>query len=281
MRVSMPMNMKKTTIKGKIEKFNILAPELLESLRTVRVYLPPHYEQNHHQRYPVLYMHDGQNLFFNKDTHFKVGAWKVHRALDNMSATNVIDGFIVVGLDSSKTYRSLELSLLNVKKEYTAKSTSSLPPQGHLYAEFMSQTLKTYIDTHYRTKPDLTYIGGSSMGGIASLIMVLKNPHLYKGALVFTPAGMIHYQKDMKRLFKEQIMLMKKQDISFPKLYFMVGGIGLETIIKPFCDFAVPYLIRLGYKEGENINYLYQEKAPHNEKAWASIFPNAFKWMID
>lgn len=279
MHVSMPMNMNATTNKpkGKIETFNLFAPKLKDQLRTIRVYLPPNYDKAKDKHYPVLYMHDGQNLFFNRDTAFKNGAWQVHLTLDKFYEQKINEGFIIVGIDSSTKDRTEEMSLLPVQKRYyILTKTSNL---GQEYSDFITFTLKDYIDKHYRTKQDETYIGGSSMGGICSLIMALNHPFIYKGALCFTPAGMIHYQHDLKCLFKEKTHEMQINNITFPKLFFMVGGVGLEQVIKPFCDFAIPSLVRLGYEYGNNITYVFKPKYEHNEKAWAKVFPIAFMWM--
>lgn len=274
----MPLNMKKTIAKGHFEKFNLRAENLDDKVRTIRVYLPPDYQQGT-KRYPVLYMHDGQNLFFNKHTNFKVGAWRVHAALDRFYHEGNIEGFIVVGLDSSAVDRSREMSFFPVKKRFLP--TKPQPIEGQQYSDFITKTLKNYIDSHYRTLQDTSYIGGSSMGGIASLVMALNHPTLFKGALCFTPAGMIHYQSDLKAFFDSRLNEMKAKQITLPKLYFMVGGIGLETIIKPFCDWTVPYFVAHGYEYGKNITYLYKPKAVHNEKAWEKVFPSAFMWMIN
>jgi len=275
----MPLNMKSTINKsrGTIEKFSLNAPNLIDSVRTVRVYLPPNYQIDTDKHYPVLYMHDGQNLFFNRDTKYKVGAWQVHLALDKFYENNN-KGYIVVGVDSSSKYRHEELSLLPVRKKYS--QFQQLSPQGVAYSHFLTTTLKAHIDEHYRTNRNLSYIGGSSMGGISSLILALKHPDLYKGALCLTPAGMLHYQKDLKALFSETIAKMQANNTPLPKLYFMVGGIGLEEVIKPFCDFAVPLLTKFGYEYGKNITYLYKKNYHHNEKAWVKVFPSAFAWMV-
>lgn len=118
------------------------------------------------------------------------------------------------------------------------------------------------------------------MGGIAALLMALRNPGLYQGALCFTPAGLVHYQDTLKTLFLKQLEQFDALGISYPKLYFMVGGIGLERKIKPFCDFAVPFFVQQGYEYGKNISYLYKPRSSHNEKAWARVFPDAFRWLI-
>lgn len=277
--VNMPMNMKKTTAKGKIERFNLLAEGLDDSLRTIRVYLPPNYDTSL-ERYPVLYMHDGQNLFFNRETKYKNGSWQVHKTFDHFYQQN-LGGFIVVGVNSSEQDRTNELSLLAIQKRYAMKDKDSKQALGREYEKFFTIELKNYIDRHYRTNADISYIGGSSMGGISSLLIALRNPGLYQGALCFTPAGMIHYQKDIKWLFKSQIAKFNQLNIPLPKLYFMVGGVGLETIIKPFCDFAVPFLVSHGYEYNKNITYSYRSKALHIEKAWAKELPKAFIWLIE
>ena len=275
----MRINMKNKIVKakGKIESFEVNIPSLKETHRMVKVYLPPDYD-NSHQTYPVLYMHDGQNLFFNRDTAFKNGAWKVHLVMDEIYH-EYGKGFIVVGLYSSSFDRTSELSFLPIKDRYKPKNYDE--KLGEYYLDFFTKKLIQIIEKKYRVDKTIRYVGGSSMGGIASLLLALKKPYLYQGALCFTPAGMIHYQKDLKPYFDQALSELKAKHHSLPKLYYMVGGVGLETIIKPFCDWSVPYLIEGGYAYGKNISYLYKPKAVHNEKEWAKVLPHSLRWLFD
>lgn len=275
----MPSNMKKTVDKGTFEYFSIQAYSLEDQDRIIYVYLPPHFHDGYHE-YPVLYMHDGQNLFFNNMTTFKNGAWAIHKTLNQIYSESK-QGFMVVGIKSSNANRDRELSLLPIKKHSEYAYIDTLPSQSEAYIDFLLKELKPIIDLKYHTDHMNSYIGGSSMGGICSLLMAMRHPQIFRGALCFSPAGLLYEDEVLKEEFKKCVSECDIKRMPYPKLYFMVGGKGIEQEIKPFCDWAVPYLASLGYDYAYNLYYTYRPRLDHNEKAWARIFPHAFRWLID
>src|SRR5262245_24730789 len=118
--------------------------------RNVLVWLPISYGVRR-KRYPVLYMHDGQNLF-DPATAFAGVPWGIDAIIDRMVRQRKIPEIIVVGIYNTP----------NRLKEYSAGEA------GHQYAQFVIDELKPMIDSTYRTKPerDFTAIAGSSMGGL-------------------------------------------------------------------------------------------------------------------
>src|SRR5690606_36165183 len=131
--------------------------------------LPPDYETSA-KYYPVLYMHDGQNLF-DVRTSFS-GEWKVDEHLDSLFLLGD-PGCIVVGIDNGGTNRINEYSPW-VNPQYGGG-------QGDQYIEFLIETLKPYIDQNYRTLPDAEHTGimGSSMGGLISYYGGLTNQNVF------------------------------------------------------------------------------------------------------
>jgi predicted alpha/beta superfamily hydrolase len=146
--------------------------------RKVWIYLPPGYSSGS-SRYPVLYMHDGQNVFDNA-TSF-VGEWGVDETLDSLNALGDKD-VIVVAVDHGGDRRFDEYS--------PWKNAKYGGGEGGKYVDFLVKTLKPYIDSHYRTIPDRlnTAIAGSSMGGLISLYAILKYPDVFSKAGIFSPA---------------------------------------------------------------------------------------------
>jgi metallo-beta-lactamase class B len=127
----------------------------LERTRRIWLYLPPGYAAST-RRYPVLYMHDGQNLF-DAATSF-AGEWGVDETLDSLHALGD-PGVIVVGIDNGRMKRM---------DEYTPwHNTRYGGGEGDAYVDFLTQTLKPYVDAHYRTLAERVHTGvaGSSMGG--------------------------------------------------------------------------------------------------------------------
>ena len=148
--------------------------------RRVWLYLPPDYGWST-KRYPVLYMHDGHNVF-DSATSF-AGEWGVDETLDSLQAAGDW-GAIVVAVDNGGMHRMDEYN------PWRASDAKNGGGEGDAYVEFVAKTLKPYIDAHYRTRsdPQSTAVIGSSMGGLISLYATLKYPEVFGRAGVFSCA---------------------------------------------------------------------------------------------
>jgi predicted alpha/beta superfamily hydrolase len=155
-----------------------LAMPGLERKRQLRLYLPPGYATSK-KRYPVLYMHDGQNLFDNATAY--AGEWKVDETLDTLAREGKLE-MIVVGIDNGQEKRMTELNAWD--NERIGKG------EGREYTDFIVKTVKPMIDKQYRTLPgrEHTAIMGSSMGGLASHYALVQYPQVFSKAGVFSPA---------------------------------------------------------------------------------------------
>lgn len=151
----------------------------LSRTRKIWVYLPKNYNQLKSKSFPVLYMHDGQNLF-NEQTAF-AGEWGVDECLDTLQKQLNKD-CIVVGIDNGGAKRMNEYNPYDDKKFGKG--------EGDLYLDFIANTLKPFIDGRFRTQKDRehTFIAGSSMGGLISLYAIKKYPDVFGRAGVFSPA---------------------------------------------------------------------------------------------
>jgi predicted alpha/beta superfamily hydrolase len=242
---------------------HILEPMAMPGLnrqRIIRVYLPPGYENNT-RRYPVLYMHDGQNLFDNASAY--AGEWGVDETMEALAKSQGLD-VIVVGIDNGQEKRLNELSPWTNKRFGNA--------EGKQYVNFMVTVLKPYVDKHYRTLADRehTAIMGSSMGGFMSHYAI----HQYSG--VFGMAGIF----SPSYWYSSEVFKHTKQNPTpaSAKIYLMMGGEeGNEAIdgIKRMTN-----LLKAQKHPAEN---LYSEVVPggeHNEKFWRSEFPKAVTWLF-
>lgn len=155
-----------------------LAMPGLERKRQLRLYLPPGYATSN-KRHPVLYMHDGQNLFDNATAY--AGEWKVDETLDALAREGKLE-MIVVGIDNGQDKRMTELNAWD--NERIGKG------EGREYTDFIVKTVKPMIDKQYRTLPgrEHTAIMGSSMGGLASHYALVQYPQVFSKAGVFSPA---------------------------------------------------------------------------------------------
>ncbi len=167
-----------------VEIWKTRIPELTgREERNVYVYLPPCLEEDEDRRFPVLYMFDGHNVFF--DSHATYGkCWGMKEYMDETETE-----MIVVGVECNHHPNNGRLS------EYSPWSFSdpefgSVTGRGRITMEWMVHTLKREIDSRYPTLPgrNHTYIAGSSMGGLMSLYAVLEYNHVFKGAAALSPS---------------------------------------------------------------------------------------------
>ena len=160
-----------------VTTFLLEAPQL-QTTKKIWLYLPENYAQTT-KKYPVLYLHDGQNLFDASTSY--AGEWRIDETLDSLKAE-----VIVVGIAHGNEKRIDELTPFKNEQYGGGKGT--------LYLDFIISQLKPYIDAHYRTKSGKynTAIGGSSLGGLISYYAVVKYPDVFGKSLVFSPAFLIN-----------------------------------------------------------------------------------------
>lgn len=222
--------------------------------RRVRIYLPERYHTSKN-KYPVLYMHDGQNVFDEATSAY--GEWGVDEALD--SAQKKI---IVVAIDNGGDKRLNEYSPYNMEKYGKG--------EGDQYVDFLVQTLKPYIDNHYRTMKDEknTFIAGSSMGGLISFYAILKYPGVFGGAGVFSPAFWITPQ--LKNIEPEKAKKVKG------KIYFYAGRQESEHMVADMLD----VFEQMHRHSKAKMKTVIRAEGKHNEPAWRKEFPLFYKYLM-
>jgi cyclomaltodextrinase len=234
----------------------------LDRERTVRVYLPPGYETSH-KRYPVLYMHDGQNLF-DATTSYS-GEWGVDETLNELAKTKGLE-LIVVGIDNGGTDRIHELNAWDNPKFGKG--------EGRQYMDFVVDVVKPYIDKRYRTKPDRadTAIMGSSMGGLISQYAIEQYPQVFSKAGIFSPA----YWLAGSGVFDFARAQPPRKDA---RLYFYAGGKEGETML-PDMQRMIELLRADGFPQN-HLDVIVDPEAMHNEAAWRAQFARAVLWLFD
>ncbi|MFY0481527.1 alpha/beta hydrolase [Flavobacterium sp. PLA-1-15] len=253
--VTLKLHAQESTLSKNVSTFVIDAPQL-KTKKKIWLYLPEDYKTSN-KKYPVIYMHDAQNLF-DKKTSF-VGEWNVDETLDSLKAK-----VIVVGIEHGNEKRLDELTPFPNEK-YGGGN-------GDAYLEFIVKTLKPHIDSNYRTKTKAknTIIFGSSLGGLISYYAVLKYPEVFGKAGVFSPSFW----------FSDKIYEMtEKSDKIKAKIYFLCGDKESDEMVAEVKKMEILldknrcYCLHLDksviVKEGE-----------HNEKLWREGFAEAIKWLL-
>lgn len=236
--------------------------------RNVEIWLPPGYGRDT-VRYPVLYMHDGQNVF-DPATSYGGVDWGVDEWMTTLIAQRKIRPAIVVAVWNSPL-RFQEYMAQQAMPSGTAsvsrgigRGTIDGPLLGDAYLRFLTEELKPYIDRTYRTRPGRsdTFMMGSSMGGVISLYAAAQHPNVFGGiAAVSThfPAGdgaLIDY------------LASHMPDPATHRVYMDRGTATLDATYAPFQPRADSLFRARGYRDGANFRTLVIEGAEHNERAW-------------
>ena len=234
-------------ITGTVEYLRKLEGEGIKP-RDVVVWLPPGYYENTDQQYPVLYMHDGQNLFDPATSSFGID-WGIDETADSLIRNHIIEPFIIVGIYNTPDRWT----------EYNDNDT------GRAYMKFVIGTLKPLIDSKYRTLPDIehTATGGSSLGGLISFMLLWEYPQTFSNGACFSPAFKIREINYVKKVLEYSG---PRKGIKF---YMDNGGIGLENELLEGIDEMIKALESKGYREGVDFYWVKDAEAEHNEAAWA------------
>lgn len=245
-----------SAVSEQVTHFTILAPQL-DTLKTIWMYLPKDYHDSK-MRYPIIYMHDAQNLF-DTETSF-AGEWQVDEYLDSLNTNKSI----IVGIEHGNEKRIEELT------PYPHETYGG--GKGDAYLNFIKNTLKPHIDESFRTKADAEYttLFGSSLGGLLSFYGVLKYPETFGKAGVFSPAFWINPE-----IFDVVKTTSISKDIKF---YFLAGTNEGESMI-PKLEDMLSLLKSKGVKKHQ-IESRIIDGGEHNENFWAQHFGTAYLWLF-
>ena len=237
--------------------------------RHVDVWLPPSYRRDPGRRYPVLYMHDGQNLF---DPALAYGGvdWDIDGVMSRLVAEGRVREAIVVGVWNTPDRLPEYMPAKPVAGRAIPTGVPGREPidAGRLasdaYLRFLVEELKPWVDARYRTLPGRghTHVMGSSMGGLISLYALAEYPQVFGGVGAVSthwPAG------------EGVVVDWLAGHLPPPgahRLYFDFGTATLDAAYPPYQARMDAHVRRLGYREGEDWLTRRFEGAEHNEAAW-------------
>jgi predicted alpha/beta superfamily hydrolase len=173
------------TLTGNIREHRGFRSKILGNRRNVLVYLPRGYRRWSRKRYPVLYLHDGQNVF-DAATAFNGVEWGVDETAQRLIRTNLIEPLIIVAVANTGEERIHEYAPTRGKFDKRRRSKGLLKD----YGRFLVEELKPFIDSKYRTQrgAESTALGGSSLGGLATLVLGLWFPQVFSRLAVLSPS---------------------------------------------------------------------------------------------
>lgn len=229
--------------------------------RDVIVWLPPDYADSANRRYPVLYMHDGQNIVDPATSAFGVD-WSIDETCTRLIESGRIRPLIVVGI-----YNTPDRS-----REYLPGET------GTRYQDFVIEVVKPLIDHSYRTQPDRrsTFVGGSSAGGTCAFRFVWERPDVFSKAICMSPALRLTGPGGVTRI--DYVTTVSESKVPQHVFFYLDnGGVGLEQRLQPGIDAMLEMLKSKGLRSGRDYVWFSHPEARHSESAWAKRFPRAIE----
>lgn len=238
--------------------------------RQVDVWLPPGYMANRTRRLPVLYMHDGQNLF-NADTAHGGVPWGMDIAIEQLLDACAIPEVMVVGIWNTPLRwpeymipAPFDTAEKGPQLRAAFEAERGSPPIGDAYLRFIVEEVKPFIDGRYRTLPDRTHtcIMGSSMGGLISIAALCTYPEVFGGAGCLSthwPAA--------EGIMVDYLPKMLPQPGAH-RIYFDYGALDLDAQYPPYQARVDAHMRAAGYPEGKDWITREFEGAGHSERDW-------------
>jgi enterochelin esterase-like enzyme len=227
----------------------------LRNQRDLIVYLPPGYDRQPSRRFPVLYLHDGQNLFDGATSFIPGMDWHVGHTADQFIEEGRVEPLIIVGIYNAGKQRL---------GEYTPTRMPRLGGgRANRYAKFLLDEVRLFVKRQYRVleEAENTGIGGSSLGGLVSLYLGLRQPQIFGKIAALSPS-----------VWWNERVILRFADAApvhpLPRIWLDIGtreGPRIVDDVERFRD----VLIRKGWQLDHNLHYQRVEGAEHNEAAWA------------
>jgi glycosidase/predicted alpha/beta superfamily hydrolase len=265
---------------GRIESHKDFPSKLVPS-RPVEVWLPPGYDENPAARYPVIYMHDGQNVFTN-GTGYGGSTWETDRAMQKLLTTKTAPPAIIVGIWNTGLGRYPEYM---PRKAVTAdtvalfKNGPTMPAasiRSDAYLKFIVEELKPFVDRTYRTRPDRahTSVMGSSMGGLISAYALCEYPEIFGGAGCVST----HWPTGDGAVIDYLAQHLPKPGTH--KLWFDYGTATLDAQYEPYQVRMDMVMQAAGYTPGRDWITRKFEGAEHSEKSWRDRLDLPLKFLL-
>ena len=245
------------------------ASKVFPAPRSLRILLPAgyHLPANRRQRYPVLYLNDGQNLFDVCTAIFNREEWRVDETINELTASGKLGPILVVGMDNGG--RRLR------PREYLpyVDDTLSPPephPEGKLYPRFLLDEVVPFVETRYRVLPGPgnRVLGGSSYGAGIALFTVMNRPGSFAGLLLESPS-----------IYADDDHLLR--DAASVRVWPRRIYIGTGTVQEPPEDVQkLEALLKRAGLGDDRLCVVVQQGAAHSEKWWAGRLPKALKFLF-
>lgn len=255
------------------------------------IWLPPGYD-NSGKRYPVLYMHDGHNLFDRRNSNFDK-IWAADRAMRAAMAKGIepriIVGIWAPGVDRFREYLPAPAYAtappeLRARMDVMAKG----PVISEAYLAWIADVLKPWVDRSFRTRGGAvdTAIVGSSMGGLMSCYAIAARPEVFGRAACMSshwpaaiPDAVAGYDAQAAKVWRNYFSsTLGKPDAR--RVWMDHGDATLDKFYAPYQKEVDRAFSSAGWQEGVDFESRFYPGAPHDENAWADRLPEVLEWLF-
>lgn len=273
-----------------LEYEHVAAAGLPEQRLTI--WLPPGYDKGS-KRYPVLYMHDGHNLFDPAKSNFNK-VWAADKAMlaavkSGKAAPHIIVGVWAPGMDRYRQYLPQSLYQASTGTPRAAMDAMTGGPViSEAYLNWLAGPLKQWVDASFRTRPgrDDTAIMGSSMGGLMSCYAFLERPQTYGRAGCVSshwpaadPRAVGEANQDLIALWDGWFAARLGQPDG-RRVWMDHGTATLDAFYAPYQQAIDARMAASGWQRGRDWESKVYEGAEHEENAWARRLPELFGWLL-
>ena len=254
------------TLTGDFRRHPKFRSRFLPSEHTLLVYRPPGYRDDRVRRFPVLYLHDGQNVF-DRATSATGQEWSVDETAQRLIESGVIEPLLIVGVYNAGNRRIDEYTPTRDPKK-------GMGGKGDAYARMLIQEIKPFIDRRYRTLRSAanTGLGGSSLGGLLTMHLGLRFPTVFNRIAVLSPS----VWWDNRAIVRQVDALPAK----LPLRIWLDSGTSEGEEVTRDARLLRDALVRKGWVEGQDLAYLEAEGGGHNEQSWATRVEGVLRFLF-
>jgi enterochelin esterase-like enzyme len=276
---------------GRLLQYERIAAAGLPDQR-LTIWLPPAYDAGA-RRYPVLYMHDGHNLFDRRWSNFDK-IWAADKAMLQVSASGAIEPHIIIGIwapgaDRFRHYLPRDIhDAASPGLRARMDAAAGGPILSDAYLAWIAGPLKTWVDASFRTRPgrDDTAIMGSSMGGLMSCYAFLNRPDIFGRAACISSHWPAIDPRAVEGGDPELIALWDRwfaEKLGAPngrRLWLDHGTATLDAFYAPYQQAVDARIVASGWQKGQDWESRVYEGAEHEENAWAARLPEIMGWLL-
>jgi predicted alpha/beta superfamily hydrolase len=245
---------RQSSISGEVRVHQNFESRILGNKRNISVYLPPDYDAQPKKKYPVLYMHDGQNIFDGMTSYIPNAEWRADESAEMLIRAGLIQPLIIVGIDNAQMDRA---------NEYLPTRNNNMGGRAKEYGRFLTEEVMPFVQKTYRVRTDAksTALAGSSFGGVITCVLGMQYPDRFGSLALVSPS----VWWDDRVLLKLIARMPKK---TAQRIWIDMGTKEGQRAVADATTLAEAYESQ-GWHRGKDLWLVIENGAEHNEPSWA------------